>query len=83
MCAVPTSLGANVTQPTPVRAGLAAVGAVVAIGLSGCGLRPDPNPAVRVTGDRDAAIPPTSTTEAPSTTLAPTTTLFYENGAPD
>lgn len=58
-----------------------AVGAVVAVAIGGCGVRPDVNAPVRITGDRDAAIPATSSTAAPTTTVAPTTTLFYANGA--
>ncbi len=38
--------------------------------------RPDPNPAIRVTGDPLAADPPTTVTTT-TTTEAPTTTLYW------
>lgn len=48
----------------------------MSVGAAGCS-RPDLNAPVRVTGDREAAVP---TTDATTTTIAPditTTTLFY------
>lgn len=59
-------------------AAVAALGLVVTVGCS----RPDPNPPVRVTGDRDAAVPSTATTTEAPTTVAPSTTFFYGPNGP-
>lgn len=60
---------------------LAAVAALAVLVAGGCS-RPDPNPPVRITGDRDAAIPSTAPTSTTSTTVAPTTTFFWGPGGP-
>ena len=55
--------------------------ASVSVGLAGCS-RPDANAPVRITGDKDAAIPATDPTTTSSTTEAPPTTLFYSPDGP-
>lgn len=59
-----------------------ALALTVGLGASGCGQRPEENAPIRVTGDKNAAIP---TTEAPATTAEPevtTTTYFYGSVEP-
>lgn len=61
---------------TTSRRNAAAVSMVCLVGaLAGCS-RPDPNPAIRVTGDPDAAVPTTVETST-TTTSTTTTTLYY------
>lgn len=52
-----------------------------ALAFTGCS-RPDPNPPVRITGDKTQAIPSTEPTTTTSTTVAPSTTLYYSPGGP-
>lgn len=55
--------------------------ASAAIAMGGCS-RPDVNAPVRITGDKNLAIPSTAPTTSTSTTVAPTTTLFYGPNGP-
>ena len=52
-------------------------GTALVLVSTGCGARPDVNAPIRVTGDRDAAIPPTSSTSTTEVPEPTTTTLFY------
>ena len=49
--------------------------------LTGCP-RPDANAPVRITGDKDLAIPSTAPTTTTSTSVAPTSTLYYSPDGP-
>jgi len=60
---------------------LCALALAAAATLTGCP-RPDANAPVRITGDKDLAIPSTAPTTATSTTSTTTTTLYYAPGGP-
>ena len=69
-----------VSEHSPMRsarviAASASVALALVIGTSGCS-RPDLNPAVRITGDPQAANPAPPTTSSTTTTAVPTT-LYY------
>ena len=64
----------------PKRMSVAIVGLAVLAGTAGCA-RPDPNPPMRVTGDKSEAIPATSTTTSTSTSTT-STTLYYPGLSP-
>ncbi|MEZ5322608.1 MAG: hypothetical protein R2698_11170 [Microthrixaceae bacterium] len=65
----------------PRKALTAAATLAVMVSLGGCP-RPDPNPAVRVAGNREAAVPSTMPTTTTSTTVAPSTTYYYGPDGP-
>ncbi len=53
---------------------------LVAVGATAC-TQPDPNPAVKFSGDKESAVPVTSTTAAPTTTVTTTTMYYSGSGA--
>ncbi len=58
--------------------GPAVLALAVAFGTAACGVRPETNAPIRITGDKDAAVPTTvESTEAPVEDEATTTTYFY------
>ena len=62
------------------KAASAVLLAVTAVALTGCP-RPDVNPPVRITGDREKAIPTTDPTTTTSTSTT-TTTLYWGPDGP-
>lgn len=66
---------------TRTRTKLCVLTMAAATVLTGCP-RPDANAPVRITGDKDLAIPSTEPTTTTTTTAAPPTTLFYGPDGP-
>ena len=62
-----------VRSPRSVSTTLVAL--ALLLGAAGCS-RPDPNPPMVVTGDKNAAVPTTASTSTTSTSTT-TTTMFY------